>query len=367
MDRVKIIQFTIYHYNIALKEPIQVGQRQLTNREGLILALVDDKDHTGFGEIAPLPGLHRETLDDCAQQSALLRKQILNQSWHNNTGIPIAPNIDWTAQKVWAPSVQFGTEAACLNLIARRKSALLAALLATKYHKYLYVNALLSGSHETIIRRAQAALSSKYPSLKLKVARGGLKEDIQLVNEIGLLIKDKAMLRLDANRRWNFKQAIHFASQISPTTIDYIEEPLKDVTQITQYFKRTHIPIALDETLGDINPKNYDIPEGTRSLVLKPSLIGTLVKIKQYHRLARRNNIDVVYSDTFHTGVGLSYSVCLAASLMTKNVPLGLDTYQWLSQDLLVNKFEAKAGKIDVVQTFQNSNNIKFSLLSKIN
>ena len=361
---MKITRFKIYRYNIALNRPVRIAQKHLTNRVGLILALGDDENHVSFGEIAPLPGLHEETIDDCLQQIALLKKKLLIK---NDMDMPNEPPIEWTDQRIWAPSIQFGVEAAYLNLISMRQSILLPELFSKKFHKTLTLNALLSGSHNTIIRSTQNALSSHYHSLKLKVGTKSLNEDIQLTKEIASLIKGKATLRLDANRSWNFDQAIQFAKQTSNLPIDYIEEPLKDINQISQFFKMTHIPIALDETLRYIDPDTYKIPVGIKSLVLKPSIIGDLAKIKKYHRLAMRNNIDVVYSDTFHSGVGLSYSTCLAASLMVKNVPIGLDTYQWLSQDLLVNKFVAKAGKLDVVKTAKNSADIKFSLLHEIN
>jgi O-succinylbenzoate synthase len=366
MDCVKLIQFTIYKYHIILSQPIQISNKKLTYREGYILTLTDEKNNTGFGEIAPLPGLHQESLGDCLEQLTTLKTLYLNRLITADSDSTNSISMDWLEQESWAPSVLFGVEAAILNLIARRRNLSLCKLLSDNLQTNIYLNALLYGDRENIIKRTKEALTANYRSLKLKVGRKSLEEDINLVNEVGKIIDGKATLRLDANRGWDLEQASCFAQRVSGINIEYIEEPLKETDKIPQFFKLTNIPLALDETLSYISPEIYKIPKGVKVFIIKPSLIGNIDKIKQYFSLAARNSVDVVISDTFHTGIGLAYSACLAASLIATDMPMGLDTNRWLSQDLLNKKFEAKAGYVDVIQAFENSNDINFLLLKKI-
>lgn len=366
MDCVKLTQLTLYKFRIILTEPIQISNKKLSYREGYILSLTDEKRNTGFGEIAPLPGLHKESIADCIEQLTTLKTLYLDRLMPVDTGSTSPMSMDWLAGESWAPSVRFGVEAAMLNLIARRQNRALCELLSDTYKTKVNLNALLYGDRENIIKRSKEALAANYRSLKLKVGRRSLEEDITLVNEVGRIIEGNATLRLDANRSWDLEQASRFAESVSGINIEYIEEPLKESDDIPRFFKLSNIPLALDETLSYITPEIYKIPTGVKALVLKPALIGTIARIKQYISLAFRNSIDVVISDTFQTGIGLAYSACLAASLITKDVPMGLDTYRWLSQDLLNKKFEAKEGYVDVIQTIKNSSDINFSLLKRM-
>jgi O-succinylbenzoate synthase len=366
MDCVKLTQLTLYKFRIILNIPIQVSNKKLTYREGYILSLRDEKNNTGFGEIAPLPGLHKESLGDCLEQLTKLRSLYLNRLITVDADNTDSVNMDWLVQDSWAPSVLFGVESAMLNLIARRQNRLTCKLLSDTWQTNLSLNALLHGDRDNILRRTEEALAANYRSLKLKVGRKNLEEDKNLVNELGKIISGKATLRLDANRSWDLEQAISFAESVSDINIEYIEEPLKETEDIPHFFKLTNIPIALDETLSYITPGIYKIPTGVKVLILKPAQIGNIAKIIQYIGLAHRNSIDVVMSDTFHTGIGLTYTACLAASLIAKDMPMGLDTYRWLSKDLLNKKFEAKAGYIDVIESIKNSNDINFSLLKEI-
>ena len=133
MDCVKLTQLTLYKFHIILTEPIQVSNKKLTHREGYILSLTDEKSNTGFGEIAPLPGLHKESLGDCLEQLTTLDTLYLDRLINVDTGSTNYMSMDWLARESWAPSILFGVEAAMLNLIARRQNCALCELFSDTY------------------------------------------------------------------------------------------------------------------------------------------------------------------------------------------------------------------------------------------
>ena len=49
-------------FSLHLREPLFSGAGPITRRKGILLALCDEDGRTGFGEISPLPGLHRESI-----------------------------------------------------------------------------------------------------------------------------------------------------------------------------------------------------------------------------------------------------------------------------------------------------------------
>ncbi len=59
----------IYHYSVPFQEPITVKGHKLSQRKGLVLALQSENgEHRAYGEIAPLPGLHKESLEAAERQ-----------------------------------------------------------------------------------------------------------------------------------------------------------------------------------------------------------------------------------------------------------------------------------------------------------
>jgi hypothetical protein len=61
--------------------------------------------------------------------------------------------------------------------------------------------------------------------------------------------------------------------------------------------------------------------------------------------------------------LGLTADACLAAILNEEDVPAGLDTYRWLKEDLLFERFAAQNGRVDVVEAFRKSKNLRVDFL----
>ena len=65
---MSLFRWKLFHYSLPLTEPLYLLGHEMHDRTGLILRLHDENDGTsvgdnyGDGEIAPLPGMHPETL-----------------------------------------------------------------------------------------------------------------------------------------------------------------------------------------------------------------------------------------------------------------------------------------------------------------
>ena len=64
----------LFHYSLPLTKPLRLLGHEMRERTGLILRLQDENvgnsvvDNYGEGEIAPLPGMHLETLVEAEYQ-----------------------------------------------------------------------------------------------------------------------------------------------------------------------------------------------------------------------------------------------------------------------------------------------------------
>lgn len=111
------------------------------------------------------------------------------------------------------------------------------------------VSALVTAEAANVCDEVESLLAAGWSSIKIKVARRPVSEDVTTIWRLREQIAGRAMIRLDANRLWSLNDAITFCRQIGPEGIAYVEEPLSDTTSYPAFHRRTDMPVALDETL----------------------------------------------------------------------------------------------------------------------
>ena len=332
----------LYRYAIPLTEPIIVKRRRLVQREGIILALKSPEErHIGYGEIAPLPGLHRESLQIAeAQLFELLAKYDLA-----NPGLLLDGLY---------PSVRTGLEMAMINLDAAISGTLPAFSDTGQTALQVPVNALLFGDTALIMQRAEKYFTLGYRTFKLKVTAGDSENAIRSIKALHRTFGERIELRLDANQSLSLDEAVDFAHNIPQRSVAYIEEPLKEAELIGEFFAKTALHSALDETLWQKPELLDEIPEASlAALILKPNRIGGISAALHFARYAREHNLLAVFSSAFESGISLSFYAWLAASTSSKPAACGLDTYRYLKHDLLETPFGAENAFLDARKIYR--------------
>jgi o-succinylbenzoate synthase len=360
---MKICTFEISRYTLPLIKPLAMMGSLLNERRGLLIRFQNEENHSGWGEIAPFPGLHPENLSAAEAQILHLQKILYGQSLP--PGLPQLNGAfeEWLGKYKLFPSVRYGVEMAALNLLADAGKRPLCALLSPNYRDTVSLNGLLSGSPEEIHARLQLLIDEGYKAVKLKVGHQSVEEDIVLVQQVRKALPATASLRLDANRAWSLEQALAFGEAVSDCVIEYIEEPLTDNSGLERFHTETGLSLALDETLAKTETHSLRIPNGVAAFILKPALLGGFEHTTQFARLARQHHLKAVISSAFQSGVGLAADANLAAGLNDEDVPAGLGTYQWLKEDVLVERFQAQNGRVNVVEAWRKSKNLRMDLL----
>lgn len=147
-------------------------------REGALI-----ETEMGWGEVAPLPGLSRETLPQAIEQ--LIQ---VSQGWKG----PLYP------------SVEFGLESAMHQIQTPLRVP--AAL-------------LFMGSKEKILSQAEQGRDFRHAKVKLKTLT--VQEAVEVVREL----KDHFRLRLDFNSAWTKEQLLKFCQHFDPSDIAFLEDP----------------------------------------------------------------------------------------------------------------------------------------------
>ncbi len=363
---MKLTHIALFRYHLPLIEPLQISGREIIARAGLLIRLQAEGGHCGWGEIAPFPRLHREVLAAAEAQTRSLRKNLIGQRLPPLLPLPGAAFETWLGKYRLFPSVRYGVETAALNLLANAQGKPLAALLSPRYRSKVSVNALLSGSLEVIKAQLPSLVANGYKAIKLKVGKQKAEDDAGLVREVRAALPAPVSLRLDANRAWQLEEALSFGKAIRDCRIEYIEEPLRDPSELKRFYAETGLPLALDETLAENSPGDFRPFPGLAALILKPSVIGGFARTLQLARLAAIHQLKAVISSVFSSGVGLAAEAALAACVNAEDVPAGLDTCRWLAEDLLAEDFPLQNGQIEVEEAFRRGQVIRMEKLERI-
>lgn len=312
-------------YSLPLLLPLHIGTTSLTRREGVILTITDDLGNTGIGEIAPLPGLHTESLASVIDSINRLLPLLIGRELPGDEA-GIASFARSLLPDSSLPSLRAGFEMALLDLLWKQNASS-----GTSGAIRIPLNALITGNMQDPVAQALAYVNAGYSSLKLKVGRNPVNEDIGVVDAIRAAVAGRALLRLDANRGWSLEQAVAFGRSVGPEGIQYIEEPVVDGGFSNEFHAATGIPVALDETLVSTTFSATALHPGIGALILKPAILGSITHTMELIRLAKTHGIPAVLSSSFESVAGLSFYAKLAFRHGLSGHAHGLDTWRWFS------------------------------------
>ncbi|MBM3072947.1 o-succinylbenzoate synthase [Lelliottia sp. RWM.1] len=296
----------VYRWQIPMDAGVVLRERRLKTREGLFVHL-QQGERNGWGEISPLPGFSQESMDDA--QTALMSWV---DAWRDGAN-PSLPDI---------PSAAFGISCALAELSGSLPAE-------ANYH----AAPLCTGDPDELF-----ALLSAMPGEKVAKIKVGLYEAVRDGMVVNLLLEatPDLHLRLDANRAWTPLKAQQFAKYVNPAwrnRIAFLEEPCKTRDDSRAFAQETGIAIAWDESLREADFR-FDAEPGVSAVVIKPTLTGSLEKIREQVLSARACGLTAVISSSIESSLGLTQLARIAAWL-TPNTTPGLDTLNLMQAQLI--------------------------------
>jgi len=278
-------------------------------REVAFLRIEDDiTGRVGFGECAPLPGLHRESLDDAL--SAI-------EDWMD--GIREVDELPPSA--AFAVSCALATSAGFASGIVRDAEV-----------------AGFFGGTAAELTDGEAARLRGMRSVKLKIGRASPDDDRALLAR-ALTALPNARLRLDGNRRMSLAACTEVLRGIDPARVEYLEEPIADPSELPALSYATGMPIALDELVADASPSARALREelarskSVVAWVLRMSALGSLDRVYDLAADAARLGAHAVLSTAYESSYTLRLAVHAAAAIPNAQRAHGLGTAHVLLQD----------------------------------
>lgn len=320
-------------FKIPFLKPFTFGTTTVTERSGFYLTLKTTQGLSAQGEVAPLDGISLETVrrvkHDLKETHSYLRefkvplqKDELLEALHRDAHIL---NV--------CASVRFAIESALLGIASKASGVCLAQFLGADPVD-VPTAVLLQGTHAQVLADVKRFIEQGVKVFKLKVGDRNIALDVKKVNDIRVFLNDESYLRLDGNRQWTFKEACIFAQLAGNQKIDFIEEPINDVTQLDAFYQQTRMRVALDETLAIVRsgiraPGRCSPPlaerEGVIAYVLKPMVLG-LVPCLDWIAEAQLSRRKAIISSAFESPVGFKVLANLAR---LSGQIAGLGTERW--------------------------------------
>ena len=303
----------VYRWQIPMDAGVVLRERRLKTRDGLFVHLQQD-EREGWGEISPLPGFSRESLDE-AQRAALAWAD----AWSDEK-TPALPGI---------PSAAFGISCALAELDGTLPDA-------ADYR----VAPLCTGDPDELFAALSGMSGEKVAKVKV-----GLYEAVRDGMVVNLLLEaiPDLHLRLDANRAWTRLKAQQFAKYVNPAYRDriaFLEEPCQTRDESRAFAQETGIAIAWDESLRE-DDFQFMAEPGLHAVVIKPTLTGSLDKVREQVAAAHALGLTAVISSSIESSLGLTQLARIAAWLTPQTIP-GLDTLN-LMQTQIVRRWPGSA------------------------
>jgi o-succinylbenzoate synthase len=351
------MEVSLHPYTLRLVEPITLKGVLHESRHGVLLRVEDDRGRIAWGDCAPLPGFSQETLDESATQLHTLTRWIAELRPETGWGEPDHPLHAEIDSLGLEPSARFALDLALLDLAAQVADRPLPALLHPDPEVAIPLNALLTGDEESeLLRTAEARVARGYRTLKVKVGRGEVARDAQTIRAMRQVVGPGVAIRCDANQAWSFPEASDFAEGVQGLGIEYVEEPLADPAELGKLWFDTMLPIALDESLAGLDPADLAGKGYAAAAVLKPTILGGMLRTLAFARQARSLGIRPVISGAFESGVAMRGHVALAAA--TGGQPAGLDPYNRLSEDVLRPRLRLDVPLVNVPALFNREHQV---------
>lgn len=296
----------VYRWQIPMDAGVVLRERRLKTRDGLFVRLSLGETE-GWGEISPLPGFSLETLEEA--QAAVVTWV---SAWRTGED-PALPGI---------PSAAFGISCALAELSDALPQA-------ADYR----AAPMCTGDPDELF-----AVLAAMPGEKVAKVKVGLWEAVRDGMTVNLLLEaiPDLQLRLDANRAWTPLKAQQFAKYVNPDyrpRIAFIEEPCRTRDDSRVFAQQTGIAIAWDESLREAD-FTFTAEPGVNAVVIKPTLTGSLQKVREQVAAAHAQGLTAVISSSLESSLGLTQLARVAAWLTPETMP-GLDTLNLMQAQLI--------------------------------
>lgn len=245
--RIKEIQ--VGQISVPLKKPFKTALRTVDKVEDIVIRIITDTGHIGYGEAPPTAVITGDTKGSikCAIEE-FIKPQIMGLDIENIE--VIMKKIDSALVK--NTSAKAAVDIAIYDLFGQLHKSPLYKLLGG-YRKEIITDITISvNDPEEMAQDSIEAVQRGYKTLKIKVGKDS-KLDMKRIKAIREAVGYDIELRLDANQGWSPKEAVTILTKMEEKgfNIELVEQPVKahDLEGLKYVTDNVDTPILADESV----------------------------------------------------------------------------------------------------------------------
>ena len=312
-------------YKVPFKVPFKTAYGNFEFREGIIIELQTEK-HSGYGETAPLIHFSNETLIEARNslEGFALAISEINENQTLEDLLLLAE-----AQSFECPSTLFGLETAIYDLFSKNNQIPFWRNFSNETIECISINGLEKDIKTDI----------DYSVYKIKLTNSNIFKVKDKIENIVTLLEDNYSLRIDANGSLDLPRAIRLCKELEKFNIEYIEQPLakNELEDLSELRMHTEIPIAVDESLTDLNSAIEIIENQSADIfIIKPMVSGSLKETIKIIELGKANGIESVITTTL--GTEIERQACIQLAFAGKiTLSCGFSTPSLMKENVINN------------------------------
>lgn len=246
---MKITDIQIGHISIPLKKPFKTALRTVNRVEDVVIKVITDTGHVGYGEAPPTGVITGDTTGSIVGAiEEYIKKHIIGMDVENIEEIML--RLDKALVK--NTSAKAAVDIAIYDLYGQLYNAPLYKLLGG-YRKEIATDITISVNEpEQMAKDSIEAVALGYKTLKIKVGKDA-SVDIRRMKAIREAVGYDVDLRIDANQGWKPKEAVKTLRQMEDAglNIEFVEQPVEahDFEGLKYVTDNVSIPVLADESV----------------------------------------------------------------------------------------------------------------------
>jgi len=314
---MRLVEMQLRQVAIPMRFSFKHALAERSTATNLIVRVMTDSGHVGYGEVLPRKYLTGETLESA-------RRDLLERWWPKAKGL-------WLPDPSEQPDAVFAAlEPIYLQADGERKTGSYAGLdiavfdawaraavrpVASVWHgpvEPVKLTAPLGGGSLKTVRRAAVWFKRLgFTEFKLKVGIAHLDDDIARIEAVRAVIGNACDLRVDCNAAFTPMEAILAMRRFADFGVSSVEQPIPpgSPTDLAVVQDEGGMPVMADESLCTLDDAKHLVALKSAKLWnLRPAKVGGFSGMRAHARLAQKHGIEL------HLGVLVGETSLMASA-----------------------------------------------------
>ncbi|MCX5844583.1 MAG: hypothetical protein NT022_12720 [Deltaproteobacteria bacterium] len=296
---MKIIKINLYKFNTPFKYAFHSSHFHRLRADSIVVEVQFNNGISGYGESAPRPYVTGETSSSVLET---IKDNFAKILFHHeiNSHEDVEKTLDALEKECFDRnhtmynSALGAIDIALLDSLGKFQGIPVQNFLGSINSNSIFPSISIPFLQSEVIKELCHKLKEIEPT-SLKILVGKIeRENVARVKLIRSLFGDQMELRIEANGKWNLKQAISNIEKLQRFNISGVEQPLakNDVEGMQKIREITGISVIVDESMCSLADAKNLIEMGACDIInIKISKCGGLLRSKQIRDYALSRNV----------------------------------------------------------------------------